>query len=126
MLQKTPVSLLKDDVAYNEVLDEGGRILMAAADYLEKYGWKRGGLGNLGKEVCALGAISAATNNIDSHSKYLLYTDRKCPGRIKLEQYLLVQYGSSHIAHFNDLPNSTGKFRTKNEIVAVMRAAALS
>ena len=41
--------------------DQIANALDSAADYLEKYGWRRGTMGRHGHKRCALGAIQSAT-----------------------------------------------------------------
>jgi len=92
-------------------LDEAGKILVMAADHVERYGWCQLGLAAPGignnNERCALMAIWAQGNNNDAVdaanrlARYLGFTERK------------------QVVHWNDTPE-----RTKEEVISALREAA--
>jgi hypothetical protein len=79
-------------------------VLNQAADYLEQHGWIQGGLGTPDGPRCVAGAIGG------------LERGRFCEAWLAFTRYLKPE----HPATWNDAPG-----RTKGEVVAALRAAAL-
>ena len=102
-----------------EILDEVGKILLDAADYIERKGWCQRVNSNIGGEVCAWGAI-AIVLEVSPDFHVLTHTEQRA--LVKLVDYLgggvrLV----GEIVRWNDTPG-----RTKEQVVAALRAAARS
>lgn len=86
-------------------VDEVGKVLLAAADYLDVHGWHQGGMGpRCGGPVCALGAI----HNLDMPRETKMAAHKR-----------LTRFVRCTVWKWNDVPG-----RTAAEVTAAMRAAA--
>jgi hypothetical protein len=90
-------------------VDDIGRDLLAAADYIEEHGWCQG-RPYLGESACVIGAVNIVTNG----DKRLFETDRLRHAMERVHKTL----GGSAIS-WNDNPT-----RTKEEVVSALRKAA--
>ena len=84
-------------------IDEAGKILLDAADYIERHGWCQGAHENGQGEVCAMAAI------------YHCYRRGDLTAMRRLQNYV----GSRYVGDWNDAPG-----RTKEQVVEALRAAA--
>jgi hypothetical protein len=93
-------------------IDNIGKVLLDAADYIERHGWiQRTYKTNAGK-VCATGAIVLSSPRGPDFPVPVIIN-----ATARLKKYL----GVDHIPVWNDTPG-----RTKDEIVAALRGAARS
>lgn len=90
-------------------LDDASRLLLAAATVLETSGWIQGKFYDRGAH-CALGALTRAAINLNIGSDYFLTAEDRLAASV-----------CEHIPTWNDNP-----FRTQAEVVAKLRAVALS
>jgi len=95
---------------------EQDKVLLDAADIIERRGWHRGSYESGYGAVCALGAINIAANGAA-----LKFGPSSNDAVVRMTHYL-VQTGYEDGVHsWNDQPG-----RTKEEVVAALRAAAAS
>ena|SRR5260221_6990586 len=100
-------------------LDEAGKILISAADHIEKYGWwcKRHGASK-GLRACLMTSIWFSSNfssNIDNFSSN---TDKATEAADRVTHYLGFEERRDAIL-WNDAPE-----RTKEHVVEALREAA--
>lgn len=88
------------------LVDEVGRVLLAAADYIEAHGWCQGRVEDDAGNVCAIGGIDKACNG------YWIRANT----RERFRSYL----GRGLISNWNNAPG-----RTKEEVVHALRSAAM-
>jgi len=93
-------------------IDEAGKILLEAADYIERLGWCQGVHENGQGEVCAMGAICHCYRGGD-------LTRRRQNGDLVAIHRLQNYVGPSYVGDWNDASG-----RTKDQVVAALRAAA--
>lgn len=88
-------------------VDAAGWILWNAADYIEAHGWCQGTI-KVGVRVCAMGALSESIGD----RNHVIAQDAV--------NRLTARVGT-YVAQWNDDPG-----RTKEEVIAALRAAALA
>jgi hypothetical protein len=101
----------------SETIDEVGKILLDAADYIGLHGWCQGTVENAFRQVCAMGAINRA-----SYLRCSVSCGATTTAQRKLAKYLECFVSSDNandIADWNDAPG-----RTKEEVMAALRGAA--
>lgn len=91
------------------LLTAESRGLLAAADYIEKWGWHQGSASGSTGGVCAMGAILEVTD-IKFH--------------VRAMRLLCRHLGSQHIDYIPDWNDSPS--RTKEEVISALREAAIS
>jgi hypothetical protein len=90
-------------------IDEAGKILLDAADYIERHGWCQNVYANEFGNVCVMGALL----------HFVQWPDYP-EGRAKEIMPRLTKYlGVTRVDNWNDAPG-----RTKEEVVAALRGAA--
>src|SRR5258706_1042238 len=89
-------------------LDKGGKILISAADYIEKYGWWCKGHGaSKGLRACLMTSIWFISNN-----------DKAIEASDRVTHYLGFE-NRGEAVRWNDAPE-----RTKEEVISALREAA--
>lgn len=88
-------------------LDAVGRVLLKAADYMQKHGWCQGTMMNMSGNVCLVGALEVAE---PSNLSFIAET--------RLAAYTRHAYGRG-VVSTNDTV-----LKSKDEAVAVLRNAA--
>ncbi len=86
-------------------LDEVGRVLLDAADYMKQHGWCRWRMRNGAGEVCIIGAIDALHLDVLLNARVL--------------RRVVQSLGSINIAHWNDQVCAN-----KDEAVGLLQEAA--
>lgn len=98
-------------------------ILLGAADYIEKHGWRQGGFGAWGGRLgpcCAAGAIGVMTTGEGVGACALgTAAKRQLAAMVTQRQDVPLAECVPVIADWNDAPE-----RTKDEVVAKLREAA--
>ena len=95
------------------------KVLLDAADYIEKHGWCQGRIGNAGESVCAVGAMwMAFDGTIPKQANWV--KDRAVDQAYRaMCNYVMCNYVRSYPAEWNDEPG-----RTAAEVTAAMRECA--
>ena len=108
-------------------IDEVGKILLEAANYIERHGWCQFRLATKQGEVCARGAIRRVLDISTDEVHVLTCEEAKALGR------LLEYLGQRGLSDWNDYPGRTKAEvsfwndypgRTKEQVVAALRRAA--
>jgi len=100
-------------------IDEAGKILSDAAEYIVRHGWCQCVVENPNGAVCALGAICHATNDMIAQ-RLLAFSPPNTLARLKKVIGIARLDESWHdIQKWNDAPG-----RTKEHVVAALRGAA--
>lgn len=96
-------------------LDEASKILLRAAALIEEKGWCTGVFASAGR-MCARGAIYRAATGSP-------YPDYDCKAGVEAESRIAASVGGQHPCDVGGWNNARG--RTKDEVVAKLRAVAL-
>jgi hypothetical protein len=93
-----------------KVVDEVGKMILKAADWLEEHGWCQGWMDDDRGRSCAMGAVW----NVTKDMKIYVVAARR------IGRAASIDYGSpSSVVRWNDKPG-----RTAEEVMAIMRHAA--
>jgi len=96
-------------------MDEVGKVLADAAEYISEHGWCKGKLTDANGSVCAIGALSKVLHNsvhplvhLETHQKAV----RRLGDMLGLENTALIPY-------WNDHPD-----RTAEDVILTLKKAA--
>ena len=98
-------------------IDDVGKVLLEAADYIEWHGWCQHVVSNAKGEVCAMGAIAECLSRRGNGSSFA--ARERVWGY--LSKYLNGSLPALALEIWNDMPG-----RTKEQVVAALRGAARS